>query len=127
MKISKSEVFNRTEIFTALMFRTELWTWITDKSGNRPRPNSVTFNAEPECCLLDDESCEDMVELKPTRRRRAKKPNQTLRDAIKESIRTSETEQDESKLASDGAKTENDKKTIKKKCMKKVRRKNWER
>ena len=127
MKISKSEVFNRTEICTALLFRTELWTWITDKSGNRPRPNSVTFNAEPECCLLDDESCEDMVELKPTRRRRAKKPNQTLRDAIKESIRTSETEQDESKLASDGAKTENDKKTIKKKCMKKVRRKNWER
>ena len=78
-------------------------------------PNSVTFNAEPECCLLDDESCEDMVELKPTRRRRAKKPNQTLRDAIKESIRTSETEQNESKHTSDSAKTDTDKKATKKK------------
>ena len=77
--------------------------------------NSVTFNVEPECCLLDDENSEEMVEPKPTRRRRAKKPNRTLRDAIKESIRTSETEQDESKQTSDSAKTDTDKKATKKK------------
>ena len=78
-------------------------------------PNSITFNVEPECYLLDDENSEEMVELKPTRRRRAKKPNRTLRDAIKESLRTSETEHDESKQTSDSAKTDTDKKATKKK------------
>ena len=77
--------------------------------------NSVTFNVEPECCLLDDENSEEMVEPKPTRRRRVKKPNRTLRDAIKESLRTSETEHDESKQTSDSAKTDTDKKATKKK------------
>ena len=77
--------------------------------------NSVTFNVEPESCLLDDENSEEMVEPKPTRRRRAKKPNRTLRDAIKESIRTSKSEQDESNQKSQTTKTDTDKKPTKKK------------
>ena len=35
-------------------------------------PSSVTFNAEPECCpcyILDEGSCDEMVEPKPTHRR----------------------------------------------------------
>ena len=81
-------------------------------------PNSVTFNAEPECCpcyILDEGSCDEMVEPRPTHRRQAKKPKRTLRDAIKESIRTSKSEQDESNQKSQTTKTDTDRKPTKKK------------
>ena len=89
-----------------------LTTW--DSNG------SVTFEAAPGCCiccLLDDDSCEEIIELKPARRRRAKKPKRTLRDAIKESIRTSESEQDESKKSDETVKSD----TQRKPAMKKVK------
>ena len=82
-----------TDITLADEFASQiLATW--DSNG------SVTFEAAPGCCiccLLDDDSCEETVEPNQTRRRRGKKPKRTLRDAIKESIRTSESEQDESR------------------------------
>ena len=79
---------------------------------------SVTFEAAPGCCiccLLDDDSCDEVIEPMSTRRRRAKKTNRTLRDAIKESIRTSKSEQDESNQKSQTTKTDTDKKPTKKK------------
>ena len=79
---------------------------------------SVTFEAAPGCCiccLLDDDNCEDITEPKPARRRRAKKPKRTLRDAIKESIRTSESEQDESKKSDERVQSDTHRKPATKK------------
>ena len=42
-----------------------LTTW--DSNG------SVTFEAAPRCCLLDDDNCVKIIEPKSTHRRRAKK------------------------------------------------------
>ena len=89
-------------------------------------PNDLTFEAAPtECCLCclledDDDSCDEITERfqsepKPTRRQRTKKPKRTLRDAIKESVRSSESKRDESKQNSEILKADTDKKPTTKK------------
>ena len=88
-------------------------------------PNGLTFEAAPPgcciCCLLeDDDSCDENAEQfqsepKPAHRRRAKKPKRTLRDAIKESVRSSKSEGNESKQNSDILKAGTDKKPTTKK------------
>ena len=83
-------------------------------------PKYVTFETALGCCvecLLDsleigDDDCSEPI---PTRQRRAKKPKRTLRDAIKESIRTSESEQDESKKSDETVKSDTHRKPATKK------------
>ena len=87
------------------------------------RPSGLTLEEVPlDCCIYclvdDDGSYGEIFEPqspKPTRRRRAKKPKRTLRDAIKESIRTNGNDQDESKQSKDTLKSETDKKPTTKK------------
>ena len=78
-------------------------------------PDNVTFETAlggcVECLLdgleiVDDDSCEEIIEPKPTRGRRAKKPKRTVLDAIKKSIRKIESERVESKQTSDVTKTD---------------------
>ena len=83
-------------------------------------PNGLSFETAPTgcclCCLLeDDDSCDEITEPQPVRRRKAKKPKRTLRDAIKESVRSSESEDNESKKSSDVIKADTDKKPTTKK------------
>ena len=83
-------------------------------------PKYVTFETALGCCvecLLDsleivDDDCSEPM---PTRRRLAKKPKRRLLNAIKKSIRSSESEQDESKQTSDVTKTDTHKNPAKKK------------
>ena len=114
MMLAKQSRYHRcTEIIIPDEFASQVQaSWNSD--------GSVTFENAPGCCiccLLDDDSCEDITEPTPARRRRAKKPKRTLRDAIKESIRTSESEQDESKQSDETVKSE----TQRKPAMKKVK------
>ena len=70
------------------------------------------------CLVDDDDSCDEVSEPQspqPTHKRRAKKPKRTLRDAIKESIRTNGDDQDESKQSNDALKSETHKKPTTKK------------